>query len=136
MPATLTAPAPSVATATAGPRLLVVDDDALTLDALGRFLRSPIGGGTGADGRPAGYQVDCANDGSQAIELLAQRPYAVVITDINMPRTNGLELLRFVRQHHPGTVVLVVTGYGTTKTRQGGDQAGGVRLFDQADGGR
>ena len=42
-----------------------------------------------------------------------QHRYNLVITDVNMPRTNGLELLRSIKNHHPDVVVLVITGYGT-----------------------
>ena len=84
-----------------GPRILIADDDPIIVDALSMFLRRD------------GYEVDSCRDGSEAIEMLAAGHYALVITDVNMPRTNGLELLRTVRRHYPGVVVIVVTGYGT-----------------------
>ncbi|MEI8197457.1 MAG: sigma 54-interacting transcriptional regulator, partial [Phycisphaerae bacterium] len=106
-------------------RILLVDDDPIILDAMARYLSSPTGGG---------YQVDTAPDGSEALAMLAGvgRPhtapptpatfpapptgsggYQLVITDVNMPRTDGLELLRAIRQNHPEIVVLICTGYGT-----------------------
>ncbi len=57
--------------------------------------------------------MDTAPDGAHAIEMLAANRYNLVITDVNMPRTNGLELLRAIKNHHPDVVVLVITGYGT-----------------------
>lgn len=102
-PAPAAAPAPETPTA----RLLLVDDDPIILDALATFLRAPVGGG---------YTVDTAPDGNDALQLLATTHYALVITDINLPRTNGLELLRAIRQNYPDTVVIVVTGYGTIES--------------------
>ena len=82
-------------------RLLLVDDDPLIVNSLSEFLKLE------------GYAVDTAPDGAQAIEMLAVNRYNVVLTDVNMPRTNGLELLRKIRNHYPDVVVLVITGYGT-----------------------
>ncbi len=82
-------------------RLLLVDDDPLITRSLSEFLRLE------------GYQVDTATDGSSAIAMLAANRYNLVLTDVNMPRTNGLELLRTIKNHYPDVVVLVITGYGT-----------------------
>lgn len=82
-------------------RLLVVDDDPLIVNSLSEFLRLE------------GYLVDTASNGSQAVELLAASRYNLVLTDVNMPRTNGLELLRTIKNQYPDVVVLVITGYGT-----------------------
>ena len=81
--------------------LLLVDDDPLIVNSLSEFLRLE------------GYVVDTAPDGAAALDLLASNRYNVVITDVNMPRANGLELLRSIRSHYPDVVVLVITGYGT-----------------------
>jgi DNA-binding NtrC family response regulator len=85
----------------AGARLLLVDDDPLIVNSLSEFLRGE------------GYQVDNAPDGATAVEMLGASRYNLVITDVNMPRTNGLELLRTIRNQHPDVVILVITGYGT-----------------------
>jgi DNA-binding NtrC family response regulator len=93
---------PAAEAAAASPsRLLLVDDDPLIVNSLCEFLRLE------------GYQVDSAPDGARAVEMLAANRYNLVITDVNMPRTNGLELLRTIRNHYPDVVVLVITGYGT-----------------------
>ena len=83
------------------PRILIVDDDTLIVGSLSEFLRLE------------GYTVDTAPDGATAVEALAANRYALVITDVNMPRTNGLELLRAIKQRYPDIVVIVITGYGT-----------------------
>jgi DNA-binding NtrC family response regulator len=96
-PSPLPSPPPTAAAA----RLLLVDDDPLIVNSLSEFLRLE------------GYAVDSAGDGAQAVEMLAVNRYNLVITDVNMPRTNGLELLRTIRNRYPDVVVLVITGYGT-----------------------
>jgi DNA-binding NtrC family response regulator len=59
-----------------------------------------------------GYNVQIANDGRQAIEML--RPgIDLVIADLVMPNVDGRELLRWVTQNHPGTSVILMTGFGT-----------------------
>jgi len=92
-----TSPAPAAPLA----RLLLVDDDPLIANSLSEFLRLE------------NYHVETANDGTQAVEMLATGKYNLVITDVNMPKVNGLELLRSIREHYPDIVVLVITGYGT-----------------------
>src|SRR5436305_12744800 len=99
--ATKTQDAPLTHEATSPPRLLLVDDDPLIVNSLSEFLKLE------------GYAVDTAPDGAAAVEMLAANRYNLVLTDVNMPRTNGLELLRTIRNHYPDVVVLVSTGNGT-----------------------
>ncbi len=58
-----------------------------------------------------GLEADMVNSGRQAVDLLADHGYGLVITDIGMPEMNGIELLRSIRQHQPHTDVLVISGY-------------------------
>ncbi|MDH3583897.1 MAG: sigma-54 dependent transcriptional regulator [Phycisphaerae bacterium] len=90
-------------------RILIVDDDPIVADSISEFLRG------------GGYQVATACDGHEALALLRETSgsdsaFQLVITDINMPRTDGLELLKQIRRHHPAAVVMVVTGYGSIES--------------------
>jgi CheY-like chemotaxis protein len=78
--------------------LLAVDDEPDVVDALRRVLKDPRFEFVGCT-RPA-----------EALEVLTSRPVDLVISDLDMPGMNGLELLRQVREHHPETVRLVLTG--------------------------
>ena len=85
--------------------ILVVDDEPHIRDVLALFLRR------------MGFEVSTAADGSQALEQLRERPYFLVITDVNMPGLSGLELLSEVRaMADPAdaapTDVIIVTGEG------------------------
>ena len=86
------------------PGILVVDDDRIILDSLCEFLRVE------------GYQVDGAIDSDTALLALGRTPFNVVITDVNMPGSDGFELLRIIKQRHPEIVVIIITGYGTIES--------------------
>jgi DNA-binding NtrC family response regulator len=54
--------------------------------------------------------VDLAANGSQALEMLRERPYSVVITDLRMPHLSGMELLSEIQANHLNVTVVVTTG--------------------------
>lgn len=78
-------------------RLLVVDDEKPIRQLLARIAMR------------AGFEVDTANDGVQALEMLQARPYAIAIIDLMMPRLSGYELLQKIGTLNPRPVVLVAT---------------------------
>ena len=82
-------------------RILIVDDETLVLDTLTEVLQRE------------GFQVSKAGDAKRALELLASEPHALMLTDIRMPNMDGMELLARVRALHPGTDVLLMTGFGS-----------------------
>jgi DNA-binding NtrC family response regulator len=81
------------------PTLLLVDDEPNILTALTRLLRRE------------GYQILTANSPSEGFEQLAKHSVQVVLCDQRMPEMSGSEFLSRVRQLHPDTVRLVLTGY-------------------------
>jgi DNA-binding NtrC family response regulator len=85
------------------PRLLVVDDDRAVRHALQINLRK------------TGYNVTLANSAAEALEVLSERPMDLVITDVAMPGTTGLELLTQVKEQWPEVRVVVMTGYGSVR---------------------
>src|SRR4030095_10857516 len=84
------------------PRVLVVDDSAVD--------RRFVGGLLSKSGR---YQVDFAEDGSQALSHMRQSPPDLIVTDLQMPNRNGLELVAAVRMHHPSVPIILMTGHGS-----------------------
>jgi DNA-binding NtrC family response regulator len=60
-------------------------------------------------------EVDTAEDGVQAMEMLAQRPYALVLTDLRMPKASGMRLLREIKERELSCAVVIVTGHGSVK---------------------
>jgi DNA-binding NtrC family response regulator len=60
-------------------------------------------------------EVDTAEDGLKALEMLAQRQYALVITDLRMPKASGMGLLREIKERCMSCAVIIVTGHGGVK---------------------
>lgn len=79
-------------------RILIVDDEDALLRVLSRVLVS------------AGYDVVTAADGQRAIELLGSSTFDAIVSDIDMPRLNGLQLLQAVRQGDFDVPVILMTG--------------------------
>ena len=65
--------------------------------------------------RTKGYIVDVAADGVETINILRSNSYDVVLLDVNMPKVDGLEVLRFVKEKYPLTEVIMLTGVGDIK---------------------
>jgi len=63
-----------------------------------------------------GYRVVEAEDGRDALQLMATERPRLVILDIWMPEMDGIELLRHIRDSHPGTPVVVISGHGNIET--------------------
>jgi len=80
-------------------KILVAEDDDLTLELLGKVLGKE------------GYEVVCVADGREAIEQLRTTTFDLVVTDIQMARVSGLELLDVVTEKAPETPVVLVTAY-------------------------
>jgi two-component system cell cycle response regulator CpdR len=80
-------------------RILVVDDE----HGLRRLLNFWL--------ERAGFVVEQAEDGVEALEKLQQCRFDIVLTDIQMPRMNGITLAQQVRARFPATKVLFVSGF-------------------------
>ncbi len=63
-----------------------------------------------------GYNLTTAADGRMAIDLIRETAYDVIITDLKMPRKDGLDVLRAAKAMDPDTKVIVVTAFGTMET--------------------
>jgi two-component system response regulator PilR (NtrC family) len=87
-----------------GARILVVDDEPSMREFLEILLVRQK------------CKVDLAAGGQQAIDLLGQKEFDVVITDLKMPRISGLDVLRAVREKRDTTEVILVTAFATAET--------------------
>ena len=65
--------------------------------------------------RKAECEVSLASSVAEALQLLRESPFDVLLTDVNMPEGSGMRLLDEVRQHWPDTRVVVMTGFGSVK---------------------
>jgi signal transduction histidine kinase/CheY-like chemotaxis protein len=83
------------------PLILVVDDDPAILALVKEVLAA------------AGYLVDTAASGTEALSHLETHPYDLVLTDMRMPEMGGMELAQHLRLHFPDTLVIIFTGYAS-----------------------
>lgn len=86
--------------------VLIVDDDVATRRLYSFLLNN------------GGYTVVEAEDGMEALEKLRQISCSLVITDMNMPRMDGMELIRNIRCDYPQLQVILITAFGTPETEK------------------
>ncbi len=94
-------------------KILVVDDDHL----LRSFMETALLAG--------GYSCICAENGLAALDLLESDNFDMVISDIEMPQLNGLELLLQIKKRFPSTKTIIISG-----TRQHHDTINGLSAKD------
>jgi signal transduction histidine kinase len=94
--------------------ILVVDDEEDLRYVLARQLQM------------GGFQVETATDGEAAIQKLREREYPVIITDMKMPRKDGLSVISAARELHPDTEIIVLTGHGTLENALQAFKAGNI----------
>jgi len=80
--------------------VLLVDDEPLIRLSIGDALRA------------ANYTVTLAADGAEAVKTLEQSHFDVVITDIRLPKVNGMDIFRMVKSQSPETEVILITAFG------------------------
>ncbi len=85
-------------------KLLIVDDEEIALRNLDRVMVKE------------GYTVITTQSGTEALRLIAQQPFDIVLTDLRMEKVDGMQLLRACRANHPHTEVIMITGYATTES--------------------
>lgn len=81
--------------------ILVVDDDTNHVKTLQTIIKS------------WGYQVSVANDGSNAVESVKERPYSLILMDVRMTQMNGIEALHRIKQYNPAIPILIMTAYSS-----------------------
>lgn len=86
------------------PKLLIADDKESIRDLLEAAFSDQ------------GYELALAADGAEAIRQLKLSPFDVVITDLQMPEKNGIDVLRAAKETAPDTEVIVITAYGTVES--------------------
>ena len=79
--------------------LLLVDDDRQVLESMADWLRSQ------------GLNVDTADGYASALERLGRKQYDLLLVDVNLQDGDGFQLLEQVRQHHPDSQVILISGY-------------------------
>jgi two-component system, NtrC family, response regulator HydG len=94
------------------PKILIVEDDAATAWALEQSLSDE------------GYAITSVDSAEKALVALKQQAFELVITDLRLPRMDGLELVRRVQARKTKAPVIVVTAYGNEETQRRLDESG------------
>ncbi len=84
-------------------KVLVVDDESETRDFFSEFLTHE------------GFEVDTGQDGEIAIRMIDQDYYDVALIDLNMPKVDGMSVLKYLVEHSPDSIGIILTGYATIK---------------------
>ena len=85
-------------------RVLIVDDDETYREVLLDSIESDE------------LKATVASDGVEALDKLGREPFDILITDLHMPRMDGLTLLRRVREEYPHLLTIIITGYGSLES--------------------
>ena len=78
-----------------------------------------------------GYPVTLAADGEEAIQLLLRGSFDLVITDLRMPKKDGLQLLKEIRQVSPRILVILITAYGGSESFMEAMRGGAFSYLDK-----
>ena len=89
-------------TGTKAQSILIVDDEEIIRDLLAEVLED--------------YTVSLAADGREAIDILKERKFDLVITDLRMPNVPGEEVVRYARETYPDIGVIVISAYSSLHT--------------------
>ncbi len=81
--------------------ILLVDDEKIALKNLSHVL-----------GRE-GYSVTTASSGQAGLKALREQEFDLVLTDLRMEKVDGMDILRYCREHHPDSAVIMITGHAT-----------------------
>lgn len=97
--------APASPSAVTRRRILFVDDEPMILRGLNAMLRR----------ERRRWDMSFATSGAEALTLIDLGPFDVIVTDMRMPEMDGAELLSAVRDRHPETVRIVLSGFSETQ---------------------
>ncbi len=97
-------------------KILFVDDEQAILDGYKRLLRGE-------------FEIDTANGGAAALQMLASQAYAVVVADMRMPEVDGAQLLARIALKHPSVMRIMLTGNSDMQTAVRAVNEGAVFRF-------
>jgi DNA-binding NtrC family response regulator len=86
------------------PTILIVDDELLIRDLLYDFFTNQ------------GWEIATAENGIKALEILENRSFDLMLTDLKMPGLDGMELTNRVKEEHPQLPVVIMTGFPSIDT--------------------
>jgi len=97
-------------------RILVVDDEEIVRLSCIRTLK------------PGGYEVEAVDDAYEALSILRERHFDIIVTDFKMPDMDGVEFIDMLRRTSPSSRVLLVTGFATEEVKEQAEAMGASYL--------
>ena len=85
-------------------KIMLVEDEKITRKTLTDILKKE------------NYDVNSFGDGTEAIKSIKQETYDVIVTDLRLPGTNGLDILKTAKEINPKAIVIIITAYATVET--------------------
>ncbi|MGD9090994.1 MAG: response regulator, partial [Desulfobacterales bacterium] len=85
-----------------GSHILIIDDEPVVCDGCRAVLSEK-------------YAVDACLTGKEGLDAFLKGQYDLALLDMKLPDTDGMDILRIIRQDKPGAYVIVMTGYSTVK---------------------
>jgi DNA-binding NtrC family response regulator len=85
-------------------RILVVDDEINVCKSVRQALLSPD------------YEIEIALSGADALRMESEKPYEVILVDLMMPVTGGLDVLKALKARNSRAQVIIMTGYPSSRT--------------------
>lgn len=79
--------------------ILITDDEQTVREALSIFLTEE------------GFSCEVARNGHEAVAKVRNHPFELVLMDLHMPRQNGLQALKRIKEHRPEAVIIILTAY-------------------------
>ena len=104
------------------PVILIADDDATDREHARRCLEA-VGG----------LHITYASNGEEALDMIAASPPDLVVTDLRMPRLDGLELVRQVAEVSPGLPVILMTSHGSERVAADALRSGAASYVPKAE---
>lgn len=94
--------------------ILIVDDEASMRESLQDWFLD------------LGYQAETACDGEEALKLIAEKNYGLLILDLKLPGQDGIEVLKKARKHHPDLRGIIITAYPSVDTAREAIKQGAI----------
>ncbi len=102
-----------------GRKILVIDDAVDTLEMMTAYLRSE------------GYEPVTSETGKHALELINAEKFEVVLTDLQLPDLNGIELVKQIKELSPETEIIMISGYGSVSKAVEATKAGAFYFIEK-----
>lgn len=100
-------------------KALVIDDDIATLELMEYQLKAEK------------FEVKTASSGSKALELVNSDEFDIILTDLNLPDINGIEMVKKCKEIAPDTEIIMITGFGSTEKAIEATKAGAFYYIEK-----